>query len=196
MPSSNMRAPYNDDSAMMLPRQPLWPCPLRGDNGSASPTSLFPPLIPFAQPTKSTVSNAATVLLVPPSVPPLWQLYCPLLPCRPLPLSSCHAAPCCHCLRRAACRCAAPCRRRPAVLPLALLPNAVIVPPFINATLLLVRPSVPPSYWLFHPLLTPPSFLWKKKSGSGKMNFICRSNKVLFITLYCLNLPIYLYWKN
>jgi hypothetical protein len=196
MPLSNMRAPYNDNSAMKMPGQPSWPHPLQGNNGSAPPTSLIPPLIPFVQPTKSTVSNAAAVLLVPPSVPPSWQLSCPLLPCHSLPLLSCHAAPCCRRLRRAARRCAAPCCCHPAMLPLAVLPNAVIVPPFTNATLLLVRPSVLPSCWLFHPLLTPPSFLWKTKSGSGKMNFICRSNKVLFITIHCLNLPNYLYLKT
>ncbi len=181
---------------MKTPGQPLWPHPLRGDNGSAPPTSLIPLLLPFVQPTKLTVSDAAAVLLMPLSVLPSWQLSCPLLPCHPLPLSSRHAAPCCRRLRRAARRCAAPCRCRPAVLPLAVLPNAVIVPPFINVTLLLVGPSVPPSCWLFHPSLTPPSFLWKTKSGSGKMNFICRSNNFLFITIHCLNLPIYLYLKS
>ncbi len=71
MPSSNMCAPYNDDGAMKTPGQPSWPRPMWGDNGSAPPISLIPPLIPFAQPTKSTVSDAAAVLLVPPSVPPL-----------------------------------------------------------------------------------------------------------------------------
>ncbi len=153
---------------MKMPGQPLWLRPMRGDNKSAPPTSLIPPLIPFMQPRKLTVSNAASVLLVPPPVPPLWQLSCPSLPCHPLPLLSCHAASCCCHLCRAARRHAAPCCCWPAVLPLAVLPNAVIVPPFINATLLLVRPSVPPSCWLFHPSLTPPSFLWKTKSGSGK----------------------------
>jgi hypothetical protein len=181
---------------MKTPGQPSWPRPLRGNNVSAPPTSLIPQLIPFAQPTKSTVSNATAVLLVPPSVPPSWQLSCSLLPCRPLPLSSCHAAPHCHRLCCAARRHAAPCRRHHAVLPLAVLPNAVIVPAFIDATLLLVWPSVPPSCWLFHPSLMPPSFLWKTKSGSGKMSFICRSNKVLLITIHCLNLPIYLYLKK
>ncbi len=136
---------YNDNGAMKMPGQPSWLRPMQGNNGSAPPTSLIPPLIPFMQPTKSTVSNAAAILLVPPSVPPSGQLSCPLLPCRPLPLSSCHAVLCCCCLRRAAHRRAAPCRCRPAVLPLAVLPNAIIVPPFIDVTLLLVRSSVPPS---------------------------------------------------
>ncbi len=196
MPSLNMHTPYNDNSTMKMLRQPSWPRPLQGDNGSAPPTSLTPSLIPFAQPTKSTMSNAAAILLVPLSVPPSWQLSCPSLPCHLLPLLSCHTAPCCCCLNCAARHHAASCRRHPAVLPLAVLPNAVIVPPFINVTLLLVRPSVPLSCWLFHPSLMPPSFLWKTKSGSGKMNFICRSNKVLFITIHCLNLPIYLYLKK
>jgi hypothetical protein len=70
MPSSNIRAPYNDNSAMKTLGQPMWLHPLWGDNGSAPPTSLIPLLIPFVQPTKSTVSNAAAVLLVPPPVPP------------------------------------------------------------------------------------------------------------------------------
>jgi hypothetical protein len=71
MPSSNMHAPYNDDGRMKTPGQPSWPHPLQGNNGSAPTTSLIPPLIPFAQPTKLTVSNAAAVLLMPPSVLPL-----------------------------------------------------------------------------------------------------------------------------
>jgi hypothetical protein len=70
MPSSNMHAPYNDDGAMKTPGQSSWPRPMRGDNGSTPPTSLIPPLIPFAQPTKATVSNAAAILLMPPSVQP------------------------------------------------------------------------------------------------------------------------------
>jgi hypothetical protein len=196
MPSSNMQAPYNDNSAMKMPGQPLWPHPMWGNNESAPPTSLIPLLIPFAQPTKSILSNAAAILFMPLSVPPLWQLPCPLLPCRPLPLLSCHDTPRCHCLRCAARRCATPCHHRPAVLPLTVLPNTIIVTPFINATLLLVWPSVLPSCWLFHPSLKPPSFLWKTKFGSGKINFICRSNKVLFITIHRLNLPIYLYLKK
>ncbi len=71
MPLSNMHAPYNNDGAMKTPGQPSWLHPMRGDNGSAPPTSLIPPLIPFVQPTKSTMSDAAAVLLVPPSVLPL-----------------------------------------------------------------------------------------------------------------------------
>jgi hypothetical protein len=49
------------------------------------------------------------------------------------------------------------------VLPLADLPNAVIIPPLINVTLPLVQLSVPPSCWLFHPSLMPPSFPEKDK---------------------------------
>jgi hypothetical protein len=70
MPSSNMRVPYNDDGAMKMPGQLSWPRPMRGDNRSTPPTSLIPLLIIFAQPTKSIVSDAAAILLVPPSVPP------------------------------------------------------------------------------------------------------------------------------
>jgi hypothetical protein len=36
-------------------------------------------------------------------------------------------------------------------------------------------------------------YLCKTKSGSGKINFNCRSNKFESITMYCSNLLIYLY---
>ena len=86
-------------------------------------------------------------------MPPSVLLSCPLLLCRPLPLSSCHAAPCCCCVLCAARHCATPCRHCPAILPLAICCHCttlhwcdpppcaafcaaimMTVPPFVNAT--------------------------------------------------------------
>jgi hypothetical protein len=120
MPLSNMRAPCNDDGAMNTLGQPLWLCPLRGNNRSTPPTSLIPLLIPFCAANKvdperccscspcATVCAAIMTAVLPLAAMPSLAfvvLPCrPLLsssplchppPCRPLPLSSCRAAPCC-----------------------------------------------------------------------------------------------------
>ncbi len=120
MPLSNMRAPYNDDSTMKRQGKPSWPCPMRGNNGSASPTSLIHPADPICTANKvdceqcrchstcATVCAAAVTAVLPlaailslafvvlPCCPLLsLSLSCCPPPCHPLLLSSRRAAPCC-----------------------------------------------------------------------------------------------------
>ncbi len=137
MPSSNMRAPYNDNGVMKTPGQPSWPRPLRGDNGSAPPTSLIPPLIPFS-------SQQSRPWAMPP------------------PFSTCHRlcrhrdscpAPCYH---------AIPCLCHLAMRPLAVIVSVVLtaaMPPLAVVS----PPCCPllccPMLSLYHPSLTRPSSL-------------------------------------